>query len=146
MKNCKKNYCVYACANLIRRLFILTLLSFLVTQTYAQNKAISGTVTDATGEPVIGASVLVNGTTNGTITDLDGKFILSDVPAKGTITITYIGYKKQEVSVAGSTNFKITLQEDTETLDEVVVVGSRLTLRKAPSPVFITTGGKMILL
>ena len=69
------------------------------------------------------ASVLVNGTTNGTITDLNGKFSLSNVPIKGTITITYIGYKKQEVSVAGNTNFKITLQEDTETLDEVVVVG-----------------------
>ncbi len=75
------------------------------------------------GEPVIGASVLVNGTSNGTISDIDGKFSLFNVPAKGTITVTYIGYKKQVVSVAGNTVFKITLQEDTETLDEVVVVG-----------------------
>ena len=88
-----------------------------------QKQSVSGTIKDPVGEPVIGASVLVNGTTNGTITDLNGKFSLSNVPIKGTITITYIGYKKQEVSVAGNTNFKITLQEDTETLDEVVVVG-----------------------
>ena len=123
MKSNKKGYHLYAYKDTIRRLFLLTLFSFLIVESYAQNKTISGTVTDFTGEPVIGASILVNGTTNGTITDLNGKFSLSNVPTKGTITITYIGYKKQEVSVAGNTNFKITLQEDTETLDEVVVVG-----------------------
>lgn len=69
---------------------------FLIVESYAQNKTISGTVTDFTGEPVIGASVLVNGTTNGTITDLNGKFSLSNVPIKGTITITYIGYKNKK--------------------------------------------------
>ena len=123
MKSNKKGNHLYAYKDTIRRLFLLTLFSFLIVESYAQNKTISGTVTDFTGEPVIGASVLVNGTTNGTITDLNGKFSLSNVPIKGTITLTYIGYKKQEVSVAGNTNFKITLQEDTETLDEVVVVG-----------------------
>lgn len=123
MKSNQKGNHLYAYKDTIRRLFLLTLFSFLIVESYAQNKTISGTVTDFTGEPVIGASVLVNGTTNGTITDLNGKFSLSNVPIKGTITITYIGYKKQEVSVAGNTNFKITLQEDTETLDEVVVVG-----------------------
>ena len=121
----KSNKKVMACigTDIIRRLVFFTLLFFLTTDIYAQNKTISGTVIDFTGEAVIGASVLVNGTSNGTITDMDGKFSLSNVPAKGTITITYIGYKKQVVSVAGNTVFKITLQEDTETLDEVVVVG-----------------------
>ena len=123
MKSNKKGNHLYACKDTIRRLFFLTLLSFLIIGAYAQNKTVTGTVIDFTGEPVIGASVLVNGTTNGTITDLNGKFTLSNVPAKGTITVTYIGYKKQEISVAGNTNFKITLQEDSETLDEVVVVG-----------------------
>ena len=123
MKSNQKGNHLYAYKDTIRRLFLLTLFSFLIVESYAQNKTISGTVTDFTGAPVIGASVLVNGTTNGTITDLNGKFSLSNVPTKGTITITYIGYKKQEVSVAGNTNFKITLQEDTETLDEVAVVG-----------------------
>ena len=117
MKSNKKGNHLYAYKDTIRRLFLLTLFSFLIVESYAQKKTISGTVTDFTGEPVIGASVLVNGTTNGTITDLNGKFSLSNVPTKGTITITYIGYKKEEVSVAGNTNFKITLQEDTETLD-----------------------------
>ena len=101
----KSNKKVMACigTDIIRRLVFFTLLFFLTTDIYAQNKTISGTVIDFTGEAVIGASVLVNGTSNGTITDMDGKFSLSNVPAKGTITITYIGYKKQVVSVAGNT-------------------------------------------
>ena len=112
MKSNKKGNHLYACKDTIRRLFFFTLFSLLIVGAYAQNKTVTGTVIDFTGEPVIGASVLVNGTTNGTITDLNGKFTLSNVPAKGTITVTYIGYKKQEISVAGNTNFKITLQED----------------------------------
>lgn len=75
------------------------------------------------GEPIIGASIVVKGTTNGTITDFDGKFTLSNVPEKGIITITYIGYKGQDIPVAGKSTLKVTLAEDTETLDEVVVVG-----------------------
>ena len=94
MKSNKKGNHLYAYKDTIRRLFLLTLFSFLIVESYAQNKTISGTVTDFTGEPVIGASVLVNGTTNGTITDLNGKFSLSNVPIKGTITITYIKNKK----------------------------------------------------
>ena len=76
MKSNKKGNHLYAYKDPIRRLFLLTLFSFLIVESYAQNKTISGTVTDFTGEPVIGASVLVNGTTNGTITDLNGKFSL----------------------------------------------------------------------
>lgn len=91
MKSNKKSYHLLANTDIIRRLFFLALFSFLMVESHAQNKTISGTVTDFAGEPVIGASVLVNGTTNGTITDLDGKFTLANVPAKGTITITYIG-------------------------------------------------------
>ncbi len=90
------------------------------TAVYAQNK-ITGKVTDTAGEAVIGASVLVKGTANGTITDLDGNFTLND--AKGTLVVSYIGYKAQELAIAGKTNFLITLKEDTELLDEVVVVG-----------------------
>ena len=66
MKSNKKGNHLYAYKDTIRRLFLLTLFSFLIVESYAQNKTISGTVTDFTGEPVIGASVLVNGTTNGT--------------------------------------------------------------------------------
>lgn len=88
-----------------------------------QSSAINGVVVDAAGEPIIGANILQKGTTNGTITDFDGKFSLN-VPAQATITVTYIGYKTQEITLKpGQKNIKITLQEDSETLDEVVVVG-----------------------
>ena len=88
-----------------------------------QSSAINGVVVDEAGEPIIGANILQKGTTNGTITDFDGKFSLN-VPAQATITVTYIGYKTQEITLKpGQKNIKITLQEDSETLDEVVVVG-----------------------
>lgn len=103
-------------------LLMLVLSSFMYVAN-AQQKNVQGLVTDPNGEPIIGASVVVKGTTNGTITDFDGKFTLSNVPEKGIITISYIGYKGQDVPVAGKSTLKVTLAEDTETLDEVVVVG-----------------------
>ncbi len=89
---------------------------------FAQQKSISGTVVDSKNEPVIGASILEKGTTNGTITDLDGKFALNVFP-NSTLSVTYIGYKGQEISVGAKNTFIIVLQEDTEQLDEVIVVG-----------------------
>ena len=85
-------------------------------------KKITGTIVDATGTPIIGANVMVKGTTNGTITDLDGKFTLN-VPAGAVLQVSYIGYANQEVKVGNSSNLSITLKEDTELLDEVVVIG-----------------------
>ena len=73
--------------------FALPEASTSVMETVQQNQTISGRITDTSGEPVIGASVVVKGTTNGTITDFDGKFSLN-APAQGTLTISYIGYKK----------------------------------------------------
>jgi hypothetical protein len=90
---------------------------------FAQNKTIRGLVVDGNGESIIGASVLVKGTTNGIITDIDGKFTLNDVPETGTIQISYIGYKTQEISAKNKTELKVVLVEDNEMLDEVVVVG-----------------------
>ena len=72
--------------------FALPEASTSVMETVQQNQTISGRITDTSGEPVIGASVVVKGTTNGTITDFDGKFSLN-APAQGTLTISYIGYK-----------------------------------------------------
>lgn len=92
-------------------------------ETMLQQKEISGTVVDATGEPIIGANVVVKGTTNGTITDIDGKFTLK-VPAECIVVISYIGYNSQEIKVTSSTTqLSVTLKEDSETLEEVVVVG-----------------------
>lgn len=90
---------------------------------WAQNKTITGLVVDNTGESVIGASVLVKGTVNGIITDIDGKFSLSDVPEGAVIQVSYIGYKTQEIPVKGKTYVKVILAEDSEMLEEVVVVG-----------------------
>ena len=104
---------------------LLLIFSFLfcTTQLYAQNKTVSGLVTDKNGETIIGASVLVKGTSNGTISDFDGKFILSDVADNAILQVSYVGYITQEVPVAGKNDIKIVLAEDTETLDEVVVIG-----------------------
>ncbi|WP_287677004.1 TonB-dependent receptor [Bacteroides sp.] len=89
---------------------------------FAQNIEITGTVLDGSKMPIIGASVLEKGTTNGIITDFDGNFNLSVSP-NGTLSISYVGYKTQEIPVNGQTRFNVTLIEDTELLDEVVVVG-----------------------
>ena len=88
----------------------------------AQTKTITGTVVDATNEPVIGASVVEAGTTNGTITDLDGKFSLN-VSQGAKINVSYIGYKTQTITTGVQNSYQIVLKEDTEVLDEVVVTG-----------------------
>lgn len=88
----------------------------------AQKKSITGVVTDATGESIIGASVVEVGTTNGVITDLDGKFTLSVNP-DGKIKVSYVGYQNQVVDVKNRNSFKIQLKEDSEMLEEVVVTG-----------------------
>lgn len=88
-----------------------------------ETKTVIGTVVDQTGEPVPGATVLVKGTTKGTITDMDGNFSLSGVPQDGTLVVSFIGMKKVEVDVAGEDQFNITLEEEMLGLDEVVVVG-----------------------
>ena len=105
-----------------RRLLLIMWGLFLSLSAFAQQISIKGHVVDATGEPVIGASVVEGRTTNGTITDVDGNFSLS-VPANSTLTISFVGYKTQTVPVNGKNSLKVTLQEDTEVLDEVVVVG-----------------------
>ena len=95
-----------------------------------QGKKVTGVVVDGTGEPVIGANVVVKGTTNGTITDFDGNYSLEGVPADGVLVISYIGYLSQEIPVGNQSAINVTLKEDTQTLDEVVVVGYG-TMRKS---------------
>lgn len=86
------------------------------------NQKITGTIFDTNGDPIIGANIIEKGTTNGTITDIDGKFELT-VSSNAVLQITYIGFNSQDIVVNGKSNLTITLAEDTETLDEVVVVG-----------------------
>jgi len=94
-----------------------------VTIMQQQNLKVSGVVTDEAGEPLIGVSVLVKGTTLGNITDLNGRFSL-DVPEGSILEISYIGYKTQSIK-AQREPMNIVLKEDAQLLDEVVVVGFR---------------------
>lgn len=101
---------------------LLLLLSFIPIWAIAQSNTVKGTVKDSFGEAVIGANVTEVGTSNGTITDIDGNFSLN-VSSKGQLRVSFIGYQSQTLDIAGQKNLNITLKEDTETLDEVVVVG-----------------------
>ena len=89
---------------------------------FSQTKSITGTVSDTSG-PIPGVNVLVKGTTNGVVTDFDGEFTLMNVPDDAVLVFSYLGYKTQEVPVAGQENLNINLEEDTQALEEVIVVG-----------------------
>ena len=109
-------------AKRINILFLL-ILAIATNMIYALNTdIISGRVSSSIGEPMIGASVMVKGTTNGTITDLDGNFKV-EASSTATLIISYVGYVTQEVQIAGRKAVNITLKEDTGLLEEIVVVG-----------------------
>lgn len=105
--------------------FVLFLLSS--TLAFAQNR-VTGVVTDKTGEPLIGVNVLEKGTTNGTVTDIDGKFTV-DMPQGKTLVFSFIGFVTQEIKVTANV-VNVVLNEDTKTLDEVVVIGYGSMTRK----------------
>jgi TonB-linked SusC/RagA family outer membrane protein len=88
-----------------------------------QTRTISGIIMDATKEPLIGVNVIVKGTTNGAITDMDGKFELTQVTPGAVLQVSYVGYASQEIQAGNNSNFNITLQEDSKALEEVVVTG-----------------------
>ncbi|TKG93487.1 TonB-dependent receptor [Puteibacter caeruleilacunae] len=103
--------------------WLLMLAMFISSMTFAQVSTITGTVTDdSTGEALPGVSVIVKGTTNGTATDLDGKYSL-DVPNGETVIFSFIGYKSQEIVVTQAGSINVLLKSDTEDIEEVVIVG-----------------------
>ena len=112
----------YSLNHLFRTLGCFLLCVMFTATAIAQQKTIKGTVVDATGEPLIGVNVSVKGTTIGIITDIDGNYTL-EVPSKSTIVFSYIGYQSQEVPVGSQSTINVTLKEDTQKLEEVVVVG-----------------------
>ena len=114
-----------------------------VTAAQQQTKKITGTILDQAGIPVIGANVLEKGTSNGTITNLDGKFTLNVAPG-ATLHISYIGYKVEEITVGSAQNYQITLKEDTERLDEVVVVGYGIQKKKLVTGATVEVKGEDI--
>ena len=94
----------------------------LIVKPLQKTKQIKGTVTDNNGVPITGVNVVVKGTTNGSVSDIDGKFTLN-VPENGILNVSYIGFKTYETSLAGKDIFNITLTEDNQAIDEIVVVG-----------------------
>ncbi len=96
---------------------------FVATRLAAQQFSVGGTVVDVTGEPIIGVNITEVGTTNGAITDLDGRFSLKVSSYNATVRFSYLGYITEEVSLGGKPVVSVVLKEDTKTLDEVVVVG-----------------------
>lgn len=106
------------------KIFIsLTCLLFCTTAVFAQRSDVKGTVTNAAGEPLPGAGVVVRGTSNGVITDIEGKFEISSIGVKDELEVSYIGYLSQTVPVNGRKDIVVVLQEDSMLLDELVVVG-----------------------
>ena len=114
---------MYKMKQLLKERLVLSMLTLLMPLgLFAQDIKVQGVVKDETGETVIGASVMQKGTTNGAVTDIDGNFSLT-VPSKATLLVSYIGFTTQEIAVDGRTQLEITLKEDDQTLNEVVVVG-----------------------
>lgn len=102
---------------------VIMLMLCVVLPVHAQNITVTGTVEDSSGEPLIGATILVDGTKDGTSTDIEGNFTLKNVSPKAILKVSYVGYATQSVKIDGRTEIKIVLKEDSETLDELVVVG-----------------------
>ena len=115
--------------NLIKG-FSFALLWTLTLSVFAQNISVSGTITDAKSEPLIGVTVQIQGTSTGTVTDMNGAYVLSNVPSSGTLEISYVGMQTQTISVKNQSTINVVLKEDTELLDELVVVGYG-TMRKS---------------
>lgn len=106
----------------VKSLFLLVMLCLVPIWAIAQSRTVKGVVKDASGEPIIGASILQKGTTNGIITDLEGNFTLQ-VPNDAVLIVSYVGYVPQEIPTKGKTTFKIFMKEDSKSLEEVVVIG-----------------------
>ena len=109
--------------NLVKRTSTALSFSMLSMVAFAQDIQVKGTIFDNTGEPVIGANVLVDGTTNGVISDIDGNFILSNVPSDGKLKVSFIGYESQIINVSNQSVINVTLKDNTQLIEEVVVVG-----------------------
>ena len=108
---------------------VLSALGYVSSSTQQNTRKITGIVKDQSGEPVIGANIVEKGTTNGTITDIDGQYSL-EVGSNSILVVSYIGYITQEIPVGKNNTLDVLLREDTETLDEVIVIGYGTTKRK----------------
>ncbi len=110
--------------------FKAVILLFLLPLFAMAQSVVNGTVTDANNLPVLGATVLVKGTSNATSTDFDGKYSLSNVPTDAVLVISYIGYVTQELPVGNNTTINVTLLEDASELDTIVLIGYGTTTKE----------------
>jgi TonB-dependent SusC/RagA subfamily outer membrane receptor len=109
-------------ARIFKSLRLLFLFFLIPALAFSQNISVNGVVKDIAGEPIIGVSVVESGTTNGTMTDTDGKFSISVSP-QGKLTFSFIGYVMQTLNVSGRNRIDVVLEEDNKMLEEVVVIG-----------------------
>ena len=112
------------------KLIFTLVLALTVQMMFAQTKMVSGTVTDASGLPLPGATVLLKGTNNGTSTDFDGNYSIQATQG-ATLVFSFVGYTSKEITVGSSNTINVTLSEDTESLDEVIVVAYGTTTKEA---------------
>lgn len=120
MKQFRKKY--FEGVFLSKKILLMLFFCF-VSMAFIQAQTVTGTVTDVSGEPLIGASVVVKGTTVGQMTDIDGKYSIAIGSQKATLVFTLMGFAKQEIAVGSQTMINVKLQEDSQLLEEVVVVG-----------------------
>lgn len=106
-----------------KRIFPILTMLLISASTFAQQITVKGTVKDSNGESIIGANILVKGTANGAITDLDGNFTVPNVNQDATLVVSFIGYTTREIALNGKTALNVVLTEDAQTLNEVMVVG-----------------------
>ncbi len=136
MKEKLLNYCLR-----IKHNFLIPIILMMAGSMYAQDITVSGTVTD--GEmPLPGVNVFVDGTNNGTTTDFDGNYNLTDVPSNATLRFSFMGYEAQQISVNGRTQINVVMQDDAEALSEVVVVGYGTQRKEAVTGSVSSIGGE----
>lgn len=125
-------------------LFLICVAS--ITTSYAQQmKVVRGVVVNEYNEPIIGASVQMSGTRTGTVTDLDGRFVLEEVPENSTLLFSYIGMESTEVKLSGEFELTVTLYEDTQKLDDIVVIGYGAAKSKdLTSPISVVKGDELL--
>lgn len=127
----------------MKKIILLFLMTLCIQVTFAQSQTINGHVIDAVGQPVIGATIQIDGSKKGTVTDLDGNFTISEVPIGSTLTITYVGMKTQKAKV--SQQMTIRMKDDSQMLDEVVSIGYGTQKAKdLTSPIAVVKGDELL--
>ena len=127
----------------MKKLALLLMLALGSQGAFAQLQTVKGTVVDQANEPVIGATVSVDGTKKGAVTDADGNFIINDVPAGAKVTISYLGMKT--ATLAAAAQMSVTLSDDSKMLDEVVAIGyGSAKVKDLTSPIVVVKGEQLL--